>query len=412
MQKPIKKILNLIMFFQLFTAGAFNPIQSLYFTQHLGFSGTQTGLILSFAVVSAILAPLLSSLVVDRILSARRLLMVLHGVSAGAGVFFSFQDNFILVLLSYFIFMITQGPTVGLVNAVTFANLPEPTKSFGGVRMFGTLGWMVAGWSFGLVGHLLSVLGGDASGTSVLLPWAFRIAALGSLLTLLFAAILPGKPKPVSVPRSLKDMIPREALAVLGRPEILLLMMVYFVSGISDRFYVFGAGPYLSMIGFSQAQISPILTIGQIAEVPALFFLGRLLKRFGFRTVFSIGLIAQVARFAIFGYGTHPVLVFFAVGLNSLVFGFFYAGATVFIDSHTDIESRSSVHQLINLVFMGLGSLVGNTLAGVVSDLIPGTQKFGSTFWTVPFWGSVILLTLTWVLVFPRIFRKPLQSSS
>jgi MFS family permease len=140
------------MFFQLFSFGSFIPLLPHYLTGYLALSGAETGVILSISVLVSVLSPLLAMTIADRLVSVRNLFVWTHAIGAVLMLSLTWVDGFWPVLAVYSVHQFVLGPTVGLINTLVFQNLPGGSKTFGDVRVWGTVGWVAAGWVFGAIG--------------------------------------------------------------------------------------------------------------------------------------------------------------------------------------------------------------------------------------------------------------------
>ena len=373
------------MFLQLFIFGSFNPIQSLYLQRQLGMDGTASGLVIGFGLVFGLVSPFLGSLVADRFISSRKLLQVCHGVASVLIVVFSFRLPVALTVITYFLFSFMQGPTYSLVNSLTFANLKDSSREYGTVRSWGTLGWIVAGYTLSALVLVSTKLLGIELAEDEILPWAYRFAGIAGIV---LVALLFRLPADGVAPRAEKrSLFPSAAIRALKQPAMLLLVVYYFLSGMMDRFYVFGAGPYLAFLEVPDALIMPALTLGQVLEVPALLLLGKILAKRNPSRVLLFGMAMQVCRFALFSLTSEIWPLLIALSLNGLIFAFFYTPATILIDSLSCAEGRSGVHQITGIFFVGIGGLLGNGVAGVVLDALGPSPQF----WYVPLVASGLL---------------------
>jgi nucleoside transporter len=391
-----------MMFLQYFTTGATWPIMSLYLKDHLHFSGSQAGLILAMSCVAAVLSPWVGACVADRIVSAERLLALCHFVAAGLMFLLSGQSDFRSVLLLYLAYTLMTGPTVALTNAITFHNAPGGNRSFGTIRLWGTLGWITVAWAFGF----LWLRSGGTGVVQDRLPDALTLSAISSVVLGLYALTFPDPGRRVQGPIRI---IPHESIAVFVRPQILWIAVASLVIGVVDRYYYFGMAPYLRSRGFSDASIMPSMSVGQMIEAPAMAMLGWMLVRPGIKTTLILGIAAEIWRFLAFAWGSSTLMVFSGICCHGLAYAFFFTATYTYIDGHCDKTSRTGLHQLFSIVTTGLGSLAANLLAGACMDLfVPtsGTAQYG-LFWLVPAALSVSCLVLV-VLS----FKDPAKASA
>jgi nucleoside transporter len=371
--------LAVMMFIQYVVMGTTWPIMSLYLKEHLHFSGAQAGIVLAMSAVAAFIGPVVGACVADRLISAERLLSVCHFGAAALMFLISRQQAFMPMVWLYLAYNLAMGPTVPLTNAIVFHNHPGGNRGFGHIRVWGTLGWIAVAWGFGY----LWLRGADTGAVASRLPDALKLSALSSLVLACYGLSLPNPHQRQEGPLRI---LPLDALRILVRPRILLIAVISFMIGIADRYYYFGMAPFLSHSGFSDAQIMPVMSLGQLSEVAAMFALALLLKRLGFKRVLLLGILAEVCRFVVFAAGHPQTLIVAAIPCHGLAYTFYFTAVYIYIDDHTDRGSRAGLHQLFAIINAGIGSLAANLLGGFCLDfLVQPDARYGfRLFWMVP----------------------------
>ena len=388
MQKTVYVQLSGLMFLQLVVNGAYSPLIGTYLKDTLHFPGSEVGLILTVFQICSMSAPLVAAFLVDRVVPSRTMFALLHLL--GAAVAFSLVQirEFTSFLALFGLYAFLLGPTGGLINAITFARMPDGRKHYGAVRLWGTVGWIVAAWALAA----LWLIPGSS------MAWMFLLSAGASLVTAVFCFTLPKAP--LVRPEGKFRLIPKQAFQVFFQPSILKFGLIYLFSGILDRFYYIGTAPYLKQLGLSASQINLVMPLGQITEVVLLLFTGPVLKRIGLRATLAIGLGFQLLRFVMMAVNPGPLWLLGALSLNGFVFAFFYAVSTIFVDGHTDPSTRGGVHQLMGLVFGGLSSVIGSLVTGYAFDWFArGGQVDYPMFWTIPVALAAVALILVFVLM-------------
>ena len=380
--RHLKIRLSIMMFLQFFIAGAFTPVLSLYLKESLGFSGFQTGMILSVTAIGSIIAPLVTSLVADRLVRAEHLLGVLQlsgGVLIGA---FALQKSFLPVMVLYLCYTLVNVPTFALTNAIVFHHSPDTRHKFGSIRVWGTIGWIAVAWLFS---YLWLRSGGSG------LPDALKLAALSSFLLGLYAFSLP-----VSRPlhKNTGGFLPAGSLRVLKEPAIMRLCIFILAVSFFYRFYFFGTAPFLRAIGFPDSDIMPAMSLGQIPEVFAMGILGWLLLRFGSKKIILFGLALDVFRYATASLGGPSWLVITGLAVHGLSYTFIFTTASIYLDRFCDSRSRTGAHQLFSMITSGIGSFAGNLFCGITMDLcaVNHAPVNYHAFWLVPTAALFILL--------------------
>lgn len=397
MLTSIKTRLSIMMFLQYFVLGATVPVFSLYLTRYLKFSGLQTGAILSMSAVAAFVSPLAGAFIADRLLSATRFYGLCHCMAGVLMGVLSIQIRFEPFLGVYLMYMLAFGPTTSLSNAITFHHIPDSEKNFGGVRMWGTIGWIAVAWLFSLIWLRGAGAGDMVAGN---LPDALKLSAMSSIFLGLYAFTLPSTPKAPKQKSVLKRLIPVESFRVMIHPNVILLSVISLVMSVAERFYYFGTGPFLQQIGFRESSIMPAMSLGQVPEVFAMGLLGFVLKRLGIKRVIALGILSGLGRFACFAVEGPHLLALVGISFHGFAFAFYFASAFIFLDRYCDTISRSGVHQLFAIITSGFGSIFGSMSAGKTLDICtltgPGVINFRG-FWSVPLGLSLfafLILTL------------------
>jgi nucleoside transporter len=381
----LKVRLSVMMFTQYFIHGATLPILSLYLTRYLHFSGLQAGTVLSMSAVAAFISPLIGAFTADRFIGTPRLYGLCH-LAAGAlmGVL-SYQDRFHPFVLVYLIYMLVFGPTTAISNAITFHHVPDPERNFGGIRVWGTIGWISVAWIFGF--FWLRSSEGIVAGR---LADALTLSAAASVLLGVYAFTLPA---PAAGPYRRSPLFPVEAFRVMIKKEVLRLSAVSFLVSLVDRYYFFGTAPFLRQIGFPESDIMPAMSIGQVPEVFALAFLGTAIARLGLKRVLLLGVLMEIGRFASFAAGGPVWLILTGLSLHGFAYAFFFATIFIYLDRSCGRDTRSGVHQLFAIINSGVGSFLGSLVAGKTLDIftLPGTVSIDyRAFWSVPLALSVL----------------------
>ncbi|MBI4568075.1 MAG: MFS transporter [Planctomycetes bacterium] len=378
--------LSVMMFLQYAIWGAWLPLFFGFLKNHRSLTGGQIGNLFAISALGALAAPFVAGQIADRWFNTERFLGISHLVGAALVWQLGRVETYNELLLFGLLYSLVYAPTLPLTNSLAFHHLPDRDRDFGKVRVWGTIGWIVVGIGMGQwIAHQYAAADwmaarGDAFGLSALLG-----VALG-----LFCFTLPRTP-----PRP-----GRAAFAPMGAIReirasraLVVLLLVALPMACVHQFYFVHTDTYLSTLlspkaggneaGFSavmQANLNKVfgasggslMTIGQIAEIAVLACMPFVARRVGRKGLLLIGLLAYVGRFAVFAYAARPEAVVPALALHGLCFGCFWFVAFLIIDENTSPDVRASAQGVFNLVFVGLGVMLGNWFAGKVSDLAEG----------------------------------------
>lgn len=356
----------------------------------LQFNNSQIGSIYATMSLGAILSPMFVGQIADRYFSSERLMAVLH--LSGAGMLYwmaqiTTPDYFYWVTLGY---ALVYSPTLALSNSIAFTHLPDAARDFPGIRVMGTIGWIVANL---IVGQFLTI----TTNEPLLLGAGFS-AVLGVLS--FFQPHTPPKGKA-------GDALPfLKAVGLLKEPSFAVFFGVSFIITIVLAFYYNFTGLYLEkQIGVKD--VASTMTIGQWAELLLLPFLPFFLTRMGMKWVLAMGMLAWGVRYAIFALGQPYWLVIASLALHGICFDFFFAAGFIYVDNESPNDIRASAQALFSFLTYGAGMWLGGELSGRIADLYtdPVTKITDWTsFWTVPSIGVFISLAI--FVLFFRIRHK------
>jgi MFS family permease len=386
--------LSILTFFLFFGAGAVSPIMGLYLTRYLHMSGGVAGAVLAFSALGSVAAPLLSAMVADRFIRAERLLAICLFGGAVMVYWLSKVNSALAVFALYGSYALLFGPAITLNNVVIFHHVENTGGDYGRIRVFGTFGWMAVAWVF----SWFWLRGADGRVLPERLADALVLAALVYAAMGIFSLSLPStKPSRQS---SRPGLLPKEAWTIIAKPDILALVAAMALWIITDRFYFYGGAIFLRQNGLDESRILPMLSLGQIFEIPAMAYLGYLLSKLGIKKVLLIGLACNGCRFILFSLAAGRADWMVAgIFFHGLTFALFSCAAFVCLDTFVTPANRAGVHLLFTILTNGLGTVVGNISSGLISAYAtegPGMPDF-RVFWGVCF-GLVILsmLCIAW----------------
>lgn len=384
----LKFRLSLMMFLQYAVWGVWLPVLGGYLgsptaSGGLGFSGGQIGMILGTAgACGAILAPFIAGQVADRFMNAERALGLLLCVGAGANWLLAGAKTYESFLGLSIAYSILYMPTLSLTNSIAMANLSNANKDFPRVRVWGTIGWIVASAAFPLMwlqDHLqLTVVpwfvtGTEKANATGLVPDALRVSAVVSLAYGVFALLaLPRTPPKGNSPHPLAFL---EAFALLKRRSVLVLTITAIVISMIHNIYFIRTASWLETVGFTKANAPAAMTVGQMVEIATLAVLGWFIARLGFRRVLLIGAAAYYLRFACFAMAGGPALAYLGIALHGFCYAFFFAAAFLFIDRTAPRDARHSAQTAFGIAILGVGPI----LAGLYNGFLDTVSTAGAT---------------------------------
>ena len=386
MKNPIRFKLFVMMVLEFFIWGAWLPLIFGYLPS-LGFSPAEQSWILNAFPIAAIVGMFFSNQFADRNFSAEKFLAFSHLVGGVAILSCAFTRSFWPFFLLMLVHCLLYVPTISIANSIAFANMKDAQKEFGIVRMGGTIGWILAAWPFtfilvdwdkvravnpqGLVEWLGTVLNSGLTGPALQAGarWTFGVAGIASLLLAAFSLTLPHTPPKKAEGGAVEKLAWLEALKLLKQPFILVLWIVTFVDSFVHNCYFNWAGVFLGTargaggVGIPGNWIMPVMSIGQIAEILTMFILGTTLKRLGWRATMIVGILGYPVRFAVWAFlPQHTGLIVLVQVLHGICYAFFFATVYIFVDAYFPKDVRSSAQGLFNVMILGIGALVANSI--------------------------------------------------
>ena len=393
--------LSVMMFLQFFIWGCWFVTLGTFLGANFSASGAQTGLAFSTQSWGAIIAPFIIGLIADRYFNAERILAVLHLIGAVLMYQMFRAPDFAQFYPYVLAYMIAYMPTLALVNSISFRQLSDPSRQFSLVRVWGTIGWIVAGLVISFVFHW-DAQEAVAQGA---LRNTFAMCAGMSLLLGVYSLTLPATPPTVDRTGSfsLRAALGLDALKLLRDGNFRLFFVASVLICIPLAFYYQNASPFLTEIGTRNA--TGKLTIGQMSEVAFMLLLPVFLLRFGIKKTLLLGMLAWAVRYALFAYGgPHQVSVALIAGiaLHGLCYDFFFVSGQIYTDSKAGEHYRSAAQGMITLATYGVGMLIGFSVAGAISDrfLVNGQHDWFQ-IWIYPAAFAAVVLSL-----FALLFRS------
>ncbi|QJR81349.1 nucleoside permease [Alteromonas pelagimontana] len=358
--------LSVMMFLQFFIWGGWFVTLGTYLGSNLSATGGQIGMAFSTQSWGAIIAPFIVGLIADRFFNAERILGVLHLIGAVL-MYCMYQatdfDAFYPYVLGY---MIVFMPTLALVNSVSFEQLTNPSKQFGKIRVWGTIGWIVAGL---MISYVFSWDAQQAIQEGMLRN-TFMLCAIASLALGIFSFTLPKTPpKGAGAGTGLREVLGIDALALLKSRNFLIFFLSSVLICIPLAFYYQNANPFLTEIGVENA--TGKMTLGQVSEVLFMLALPVFLNRFGIKKTLLLGMLAWVLRYVFFAYGNADsgiVLLLIGIALHGVCYDFFFVSGQIYTDAKAGAKIKSAAQGLITLATYGVGMLIGFWVAGQITE--------------------------------------------
>lgn len=386
--------LSLMMFLEFFIWGGWFVTLGTFLNANLNATGAESAMAFSTQSWGAIIAPFIIGLIADRYFNAEKILGILHLVGAVLMYLMSQASDFSAFYPYVLGYMIAYMPTLALVNSVSFNQMKDPSKEFSFVRVFGTVGWIVAGFVISLTGW-----DSEAGREAGLLSNTFLMVGAASAFLGIFSFFLPKTPPKANKNEkvNLSELLGLDALKLLKDRNFLIFFLASVLICIPLAFYYQNTNPFLSEIGMTDPTAK--MAIGQISEVLFMLLLPVFFTKFGFKRTILVGMAAWAVRYFLFAFGDAGELTFMlliGIALHGICYDFFFVSGQIYTDTKAGAKYKSSAQGLITLATYGVGMLIGFWVAGKITDeyLRPDNTHLWKAIWVFPAYFAIGVFVL------------------
>jgi len=384
MSPTIRLKLSVMMFLQYFVWGSWYVAMGAYLNETLKFDGQQVGLAYGSTALAAMISPFFVGMVADRFFATERILATLHIVGGVLLFWVSTLDTFGVFYPVLIAYTLCYMPTLALTNSLSFHQMTDPGKEFPGIRVLGTIGWIVAGYVIDLLGFGLSA-------------GMFRTAAVASIVLGLFSFVLPHTP-PARVGHAItaRDVLGLDALSLMKERSFLIFVLGSFLICIPLQFYYAFANAFLSEIGVTNPTSK--MTLGQWSEIGFMLVMPLCFARLGVKWMLMVGMLAWTTRYALFAFGDSGPLVwmlYLGILLHGICYDFFFVTGQIYTDKKAPVAIRAAAQGFIAFVTLGVGMFIGSWLSGlIVNAYVTPDGHDWYTIWLYPAAMALAVLAL------------------
>ena len=398
----IKNRLIVMNFMEFFVWGSWLISLGAYMFNVLGFKGWQVGSIYGTMGIASVFTPALFGIVADRWLNAEKVLGICHLLGAITLIIASritdYDGLYFLMLLNSLVFM----PTIGLNNTVSYILLEKKgfniVKDFPPIRVWGTVGFIIAMWMVDLCGWNKS-------------PLQFYVSAGAGIFLAIYAFTLPACP-PVKTTekKSLASSMGLDAFVLFKRRKMAIFFLFALLLGAALQITNTYGSTFLDDFkttypdAFGVKHSNLLISISQISETLFILTIPFFLKKFGIKMVMLMSIFAWVLRFGLFGIGNPGdglYLLILSMIIYGMAFDFFNISGSLFVEKEADFKIRASAQGLFMLMTNGIGAFLGNYISGRVIDVytVNGVKDWQSIWFA--FAGYALVLGI----IFPFVFK-------
>ena len=390
LRPKVSIVLGSMMFLQYFVWGSWYVTMGTFMTRFLNSSGIQIGAAYSALAIATMISPFFIGMVADRYFPAQKVMGVLH-ILGGILLFIASRITsngpFYWIILLY---SLAYMPTIALSNSVAFRQMSDPGRQFPGIRVFGTVGWVISGF-------MIAFLGIEQT------PTTFYMAAIVSAALGVYSFFLPDTPPPARTTSSARSILGFDAFVLFrDKPYLIFFIAAIFVC-IPLSFYFGFANLFLNQSGMQNA--AGKMVMGQISEAVFILAIPFLFNRIGVKKMLLIGMSAWILRYLSFAYGnmgTGQWLLYAGIVLHGVCYDFFFVTGYMYTEKKSNERIKSAAQGLFTFVTYGLGMFIGTWFSGFVTTYYSIGQTYQwRSIWFVPAYIAVAVL-----LCFIFFFRE------
>ncbi|MBQ0203092.1 MFS transporter [Citrobacter portucalensis] len=379
--------LSLMMFLQFFIWGSWSVTLGLVMSQHN--MSLLIGDAFSAGPIASILSPFVLGMLVDRFFASQKVMAVMH--LAGAAILWFvpqalMAQNGALLIGLLFGYTLCYMPTLALTNNIAFHSLSDKDKTFPVVRVFGTIGWIVAGIFIGVTGI------SDTTGI-------FTLAAIISVILALYSLTLPNTPAPAKgLPVKVRDLFCADAFALLKvRHFFVFSLCATLISVPLGTYYAYTAS-FLADAGVGD--VSTAMSFGQMSEIFFMLVIPFLFRRLGVKYMLLIGMCAWFVRYAFFAIGISEegrFLLYLGILLHGVCYDFFFVVGFIYTDRIAGEKVKGQAQSMIVMFTYGIGMLLGSQISGALYNRLVAGQtvpQAWTTFWWIPAVAAAVIAVI------------------
>ena len=397
----IKLRLIILNFLEFFAWGAWLLSAGAYMYVTLKFTGLEIGAVYGTLGIASLFMPAVMGIVADKWMNAERVFGISH-IILGLLLFYitsvtDFNTFYILILLVSMFFM----PTIALDNSISYAVLEKHkydiVKTFPPIRVWGTVGFILAAWMVDMFGWKIG-------------HEQFIVSGVASIVLGIYSFTLPAVPPSSSTEnRTLVQRLGLDAFSLFKERKMAIFFIFSMLLGATLQVTNIWGVPFLEDFAkdyqgyFAVEHSLFLMTLSQASETVFILTIPFFLKKFGIKRVMIMSMLAWVIRFAFFGLGNPgsglPFLILSMI-IYGMAFDFFNISGSLFVEKEAKPSMRSSAQGLFMIMTNGLGAIFGAYGSGYIVDHFTHSgNKDWPTIWFI-FAAYSLIVTISFALVF------------
>ncbi len=391
MKKSIYAQLSGMMFIEFFIWGAWFVTLGTYLGS-LKFSGAQIGYTYLMNNIAAILSPFFVGMIADRYFPSEKVMALLH-LLGGVVIFFASTITSVGgLILGLLLYNLCYMPTIALANAISFNQMENPDKQFPKIRVWGTIGWIVAGLTITFI-QFNFFDGVEHSAVPM------KMAAVASIVLGLYSFTLPyTPPQNVGKEITIGDILGVKALKLMKERSFLVFVISSLLICIPLAFYYNFTNMFLNDLGMRG--VAAKQSMGQMSEVIFMILMPWFFVRLGVKRMLLVGMLSWVLRYILFAHGNLGAgvwMLYLGILLHGICYDFFFVTGQIYVDKKAGKDIRASAQGFYALITYGVGIGLGSLVSGQIVDLFTseGVKQWPLIWWTPAIFAAAVALLFT-----------------
>lgn len=394
----VKLKLTLLNFLQFFVWGAWLLSFGKYLGATLHFDGSQIGKFFMTLGIASLFMPAIMGIIADRWVSPNKLYAFSHLIGAVLLVLAAQQTSFGGIYIYMLIYLMLYMPTIALDNTICYCLLERAkfdiVKTFPPIRVWGTIGFIIATWTTDLLGWGLTNM-------------QLYFSATFSLLLGFYALTLPdcGVNKSEEK-KTLSQALGLDAFVLFKDAKMAIFFTFSMLLGAALQITNMWGEAFLHDFGnikeyanaFAVKNNGVLMSISQISETLFILTIPFFLKKLGIKKVMLMSMFAWFFRFGLFGIGNPVGWGLVALIISMIVYGmafdFFNISGSLFVEKEVDPKIRASAQGLFMIMTNGIGAIIGAYGSGQVVQYFTNNNvvNWQKTWYTFSIYALVIAL--------------------
>ncbi len=400
----LKFRITVMNFLQFFVWGAWLLSFGKYMAVTLHFSGSQIGSIFMTLGIASLFMPGVMGIIADRWISPNKLYAIVHLLGAGLLFLAAKQTDFDSLYIVMLLYLMLYMPTIALDNTVSYCLLEKNgydiVKDFPPIRVWGTVGFIIAVWIIDLFGWGLTNM-------------QLYFSAAFSLVLGLYSLTLPNCPIEKSgSKKSLAQALGLDAFVLFKDKKMAIFFIFSMLLGAALQITNMWGEAFLHDFinvpeykdAFAVTHNGILMSLSQISETLFILTIPFFLKRYGIKKVMLMSMFAWVFRFGLFGIGSPEGLGLVALILSMIIYGmafdFFNISGSLFVEMEAEPKIRASAQGLFMIMTNGIGAMIGAYGSGLIIDMFTHNgHKDWHTIWLI-FAAYALIIALLFMVLF------------